>query len=156
MKKLILSLLFIGQLTFAQDENILDNIIDDAKSLINTVDLDNIIPEYQYEVGVLYIRNSTMGKAPARRVNEKGMVYYYFLSSNDGDIRLNNIPNAIKKWNLLLGGEGNEMKLISDKLNEGWEIINMEQSYTSVSVSGTSLGPAANGWIVHFKRKIKK
>ena len=59
-----------------------------------------------------------MGKAPARRLKEKGMVYYYFLSSKDGDNRLNNIPNAIQKWNLLLSGEGNEMKLIADKLNE--------------------------------------
>ena len=119
MKKiLLLSLLFIGQFTFAQEENILNNLIDDAKSLIDKVDIDNIIPEYEYEVGVLYIRNSTMGKAPARRLKEKGMVYYYFLSSKDGDNRLNNIPNAIQKWNLLLSGEGNEMKLIADKLNE--------------------------------------
>ena len=119
MKKLLLlSLLLIAQFTFAQEENILNNLIDDAKSLIDKVDIDNIIPEYEYEVGVLYIRNSTMGKAPARRLKEKGMVYYYFLSSKDGDNRLNNIPNAIQKWNLLLSGEGNEMKLIADKLNE--------------------------------------
>ena len=84
MKKLLLlSLLLIAQFTFAQEENILNNLIDDAKSLINNVDLDNIIPEYQYEFGVLYIRNATLAKA--KRETSVGMVHYFFLTSNDGD-----------------------------------------------------------------------
>ena len=102
----------------------------------------------------MYIRNATLAKA--KRVNAVGMVHYFFLSSSDGDKRLNNLPNRITKWPLLLGGEGNEMKLIANKLNEGWEIVQMNQLEKGVSVSGTSLGDFPVGWIVHFKRRVKK
>ena len=155
MKKLLLlSVLLISQFTFAQDENILDNLIDDAKSLINNVDLDNIIPEYKYEFGVLYIRNATLAKS--NRVNTVGMVHYFFLTSNDGDKRLNNIPSKIAKWPLLQSGEGNEMTLIANKLNEGWEIVQMNQTTLSLSVGGYQFGEPTTGWIVHLKRRVKK
>ena len=152
MKKLFFILvLLIGQFTFAQDENILDNLIDDAKSLINNVDLDNILTEYQYEFGVLYIRNATLAKS--NRVNAVGNVHYFFLTSNDGDKRLNNIPSRITKWPLLQSGEGNEMTLIANKLNEGWEIVQMNLLEKGVSLGGTSLGETPVGWVVHLKRK---
>ena len=155
MKKLLLlSLLLIAQFTFAQEENILNNLIDDAKSLINNVDLDNIIPEYQYEFGVLYIRNATLAKAKIE--TSVGMVHYFFLTSNDGDKRLNNIPSKIAKWPLLQSGEGNEMTLIANKLNEGWEIVQMNQTMQSVTTGGYSFGSFETGWIVHMKRKVKK
>ena len=159
MKKLLLlSVLLISQFTFAQDENILDNLIDDAKSLINKVDLDNIIPEYQYEFGVLWIKNKTMRNS--NRVSKKGMVWWEFISSNDGDRRLNNISFNTKGWNLLQGGEGNEMKIIADKLNDGWEIIdfNLRSESGSIGINGARMGRTLDpeAWIIHMKRKIKK
>ena len=155
MKKLLLlSLLLIAQFTFAQDENILDNLIDDAKSLINNVDLDNILPEYQYEFGVLWIKNETM--LNAKRESKTGMVWWDFISSEDGDRRLNNISRGTKGWNLVQGGEGNEMKVIADKLNEGWEVIDLDVLYKTGNISGVSMLQQPQGWIVHLKRKIKK
>ena len=158
MKKILLiMILLVSSFSYSQEEekeNPINNLIEDAKSLIDKIDLDNIIPEYEYEFGVLYIRNATLAKA--KRVNAVGMVHYFFLSSSDGDKRLNNLPNRITKWPLLLGGEGNEMKLIANKLNEGWEIVQMNQLEKGVSVSGTSLGNFPVGWIVHFKRRVKK
>ena len=162
MKKILLiMILLVSSFSYSQEEeeeeeeeSVINNLIEDAKSLIDKIDLDNIIPEYEYEFGVLYIRNATLAKA--KRVNAVGMVHYFFLSSSDGDKRLNNLPNRITKWPLLLGGEGNEMKLIANKLNEGWEIVQMNQLEKGVSVSGTSLGDFPVGWIVHFKRRVKK
>jgi hypothetical protein len=155
MKKLLLlSVILIGQFTFAQDENILDNLIDDAKSLINNVDLDNILPEYQYEFGVLWIKNENMRSS--KRTTKKGMVWWEFLSSKDGDRRLNNISPTTKGWNLVAGEQGNEMKVIADKLNEGWEIVDFEILYQTAAVGGVTMYQNPEEWIVHMKRKVKK
>ena len=151
-------ILLVSSFSYSQEEeeeeSVIKNLIEDAKSLIDKVDIDNIIPEYEYEFGVLYIRNATLAKA--KRETSVGMVHYFFLSSSDGDKRLNNLPSRITKWPLLMGGEGNEMTLIANKLNEGWEIVQMNQLEKGVSVSGTSLGAFPVGWIVHFKRRVKK
>ncbi|MCH2479861.1 MAG: hypothetical protein MK007_01730 [Flavobacteriales bacterium] len=81
MKKILLiMILLVSSFSYSQEEekeNPINNLIEDAKSLIDKIDLDNIIPEYEYEFGVLYIRNATLAKA--KRVNEVGMVHYHFL-----------------------------------------------------------------------------
>ena len=84
MKKILLiMILLVSSFSYSQEEeeeeeeSIINNLIEDAKSLIDKIDLDNIIPEYEYEFGVLYIRNATLAKA--KRVNEVGMVHYHFL-----------------------------------------------------------------------------
>jgi len=83
MKKILLiMILLVSSFSYSQEEeeeeeSVINNLIEDAKSLIDKIDLDNIIPEYEYEFGVLYIRNATLAKA--KRVNEVGMVHYHFL-----------------------------------------------------------------------------
>ena len=83
MKKILLiMILLVSSFSYSQEEeeeeeNPINNLIEDAKSLIDKIDLGNIIPEYEYEFGVLYIRNATLAKA--KRVNEVGMVHYHFL-----------------------------------------------------------------------------
>ena len=74
----------------------------------------------------------------------------------NGGLKLNNIPNKIAKWPLLQSGEGNEMTLIANKLNEGWEIVQMNQTTLSLSVGGYQFGEPTTGWIVHLKRRVKK
>jgi hypothetical protein len=48
------------------------------------------------------------------------------------------------------------MTLIANKLNEGWEIVQMNQTTLSLSVGGYQFGEPTTGWIVHLKRRVKK
>lgn len=164
MRTIILSLIALLSFTFsnAQDDgkNSLDLDIDlgslmtTAKSMLQKLEAENIIPDYEIEFGILWIKNETM--LSSNRQSKKGMVYWDFISSKDGDRRLNNISRGIKGWNLVQGGEGNEMKVIADKLNEGWEIVELDVLYKTGSVSGVSMLQQPEGWIVHMQRKIKK
>ena len=154
-------ILLVSSFSYSQEdesENAINNLIEDAKSLIDKVDIDNIIPEYEYEVGVLWIKNETM--RATKRENKVGWVYWQFISSKDGDKRINSISQGTKGWNLVAAGQGNEMKVIADKLNEGWEIVDFktitEEGSMNLYGAGMTRTLDPERWVIHMKRKVKK
>tara|TARA_E500000075_G_scaffold132158_1_gene143745 strand:+ start:68 stop:565 length:498 start_codon:yes stop_codon:yes gene_type:complete len=165
MRTIILSLIALLSFSFsnAQDDgnNSLDldidigSLITTAKNLLQEYEVENIISDYEIEFGILWIKNETM--LASKRQSKTGMIYWDFISSNDGDKRLNNISPRVKKdWNLVQDGEGNEMKLIANKLNEGWQIVDFDVHYQTGNVVGVSVLQQPIGWIVHMQRKVQK
>ena len=82
---------------------------------------------------------------------------YIFISNEGSDnITVINLETYEIISNIDGGKRPRDMKVIADKLNEGWEIVDFDILYKTGNISRVSMIQQPQGWIVHMKRRVKK